>query len=457
MCLTAQPGISSPQLPLIILIPARLIFLDRETIGLPRRTPLLAALPSVSTPTRARTYVRIHNMGAVCSNASKTPRGSFVGNPNGGSNPQKSFAPSSPNATEVIVTTQMARSSSSSNGGEKPVFAVSHHAPASPSAPATSPVATTHTATMDPQTPPPEPAVRPSTTAAGAKPKKRVAIAVENISDASSIPTVPKDEATRTLILEATESNTLFEGLDLDTRLALIDVMSKKRVDAECDVIAQGAENDDARHFYVLEKGKCAIRVRRRDPVDGKPVMSDPERTLGSYASGDSFGELALLYGAPRAATIRATTDCELWALDRSHYMAIKRRFQERLSARKRELVDSVEPFRALSPEHKATIADALKCEVFDEGDVVITEGETGDRFYVVSSGEFNYISLVWAIGVLTACFVQLLQAKFPCMWAARTPRRLTSHTGNSPSSAPARASGKRRSSTTMFAARPSR
>jgi hypothetical protein len=69
-------------------------------------------------------------------------------------------------------------------------------------------------------------------------------------------PTVLKDEATRTLILEATESNTLFEGLDLDTRLALIDVMTKKRVDAESDVIAQGAENDDARHFYVLEKGQ---------------------------------------------------------------------------------------------------------------------------------------------------------------------------------------------------------
>ena len=394
-------------------------------------------------------------MGAVCSNASKTPRGSFVGNPKGGgSNPQKSFAPSSPDATEVIVTTQMARSSSSSaNGDEKPVFAVSHHAPASPSAPATSPVAATHTATMDdPQTPPPEPAVRASTTAAGAKPKKRVAIAVENISDASSIPTVLKDEATRTLILEATESNTLFEGLDLDTRLALIDVMTKKRVDAESDVIAQGAENDDARHFYVLEKGKCAIRVRRRDPVDGKPVMSDPERTLGSYASGDSFGELALLYGAPRAATIRATTDCELWALDRSHYMAIKRRFQERLSARKRELVDSVELFRALSPEHKATIADALKCEVFDEGDVVITEGETGDRFYVVSSGTFIFV--LWLFAYTNICF---LQAKFPCMWAARTPRRLKSHTGSSPSSAPARALGKRRSSTTTFAARPSR
>ena len=59
---------------------------------------------------------------------------------------------------------------------------------------------------------------------------------------------------------------------------------------------------------------------------------------------------------------------------------------------RKRELVDSVELFRALSPEHKATIADALKCEVFDEGDVVITEGETGDRFYVVSSGTFIFV-----------------------------------------------------------------
>ena len=50
-------------------------------------------------------------------------------------------------------------------------------------------------------------------------------------------------------------------------------------------------------------------------------MAQDAEATyLKTYVPGEAFGELALLYNAPRAATIVAKTACVLWQLDRNTF-----------------------------------------------------------------------------------------------------------------------------------------
>lgn len=44
---------------------------------------------------------------------------------------------------------------------------------------------------------------------------------------------------------------------------------------------------------------------------------------MTTIAEGGSFGELALIYGTPRAATVRAKTDVKLWGIDRDSYRRI--------------------------------------------------------------------------------------------------------------------------------------
>ena len=44
---------------------------------------------------------------------------------------------------------------------------------------------------------------------------------------------------------------------------------------------------------------------------------------MKEYKPGESFGELALLYNAPRAATIIAKDDVMLWSLDRATFKTI--------------------------------------------------------------------------------------------------------------------------------------
>ena len=61
------------------------------------------------------------------------------------------------------------------------------------------------------------------------------------------------------------------------------------------------------------------------------------------------FGELALLYSSPRAASVLAITDCKLWVMERMVYMAIKRTYQEQLADLKRKMVASVPILAVLS------------------------------------------------------------------------------------------------------------
>ncbi|VDP56075.1 unnamed protein product, partial [Schistosoma margrebowiei] len=42
-----------------------------------------------------------------------------------------------------------------------------------------------------------------------------------------------------------------------------------------------------------------------------------------TIGEGGSFGELALIYGTPRAATVRAKTEVKLWGIDRDSYRRI--------------------------------------------------------------------------------------------------------------------------------------
>lgn len=67
---------------------------------------------------------------------------------------------------------------------------------------------------------------------------------------------------------------------------------------------------------------------------------------------GGSFGELALIHGTPRAATVRAKTDVKLWGLDRDSYRRIlmgstirKRKMYEEFLSRVSILGKFADPF----------------------------------------------------------------------------------------------------------------
>jgi MFS family permease len=81
---------------------------------------------------------------------------------------------------------------------------------------------------------------------------------------------------------------------------ALVDV----RVEPADSVFQEGDLGD---RFYVIADGRAAVEI------GGERIT-----TLGS---GDFFGEIALLRGLPRTATVRAVTSLRLYALDRDTFV----------------------------------------------------------------------------------------------------------------------------------------
>ena len=78
-----------------------------------------------------------------------------------------------------------------------------------------------------------------------------------------------------------------------------------------------------ALHVYLYVYCSCTARV---------PVRANHWCAVCAAAHVySSFGELALLYSAPRAATVRSTMACKLWVMQRSVYLAIKRNFTHEL------------------------------------------------------------------------------------------------------------------------------
>ncbi|KAL2091581.1 hypothetical protein ACEWY4_013844 [Coilia grayii] len=184
----------------------------------------------------------------------------------------------------------------------------------------------------------------------------------------------PKSDQQRNRLQEACKDILLFKTLDPEQFSEVLDAMFEKLVKPEEHIIDQGADGDN---FYVIERGVYDIVVQK----DGLSIC------VGKYDNKGSFGELALMYNTPRAATIIAKQQGALWALGRAtfHRLIVKN------NAKKRRMyeafVESVPLLKSLELSERMKIVDVLGMKSFKDGELIIKQGDEADCFYIVESG----------------------------------------------------------------------
>ncbi|XP_067671089.1 cAMP-dependent protein kinase regulatory subunit isoform X1 [Haliotis asinina] len=182
---------------------------------------------------------------------------------------------------------------------------------------------------------------------------------------------VPKDYKTMAALSKAISKNVLFCHLDDNERSDIFDAMFPVHRHAGEVIIQQGDEGDN---FYVLDQGEVDIYV------NGEHVT-----TIGE---GGSFGELALIYGTPRAATVKAKSDVKLWGIDRDSYRRILMGSTIRKRKMYEEFLGKVSILENLDKWERLTVADALEPVMFEDGEEIVRQGEPGEDFFIILEGQ---------------------------------------------------------------------
>jgi len=155
-------------------------------------------------------------------------------------------------------------------------------------------------------------------------------------------------------------------------------------------IIKQG---DPAEYLYIIVKGQVDVFIHHKDQGEIK---------VDTLASGQYFGEMGLLEGGKRTATVKATPDSELivMQLDREAFLKLigdSDKSKEEMLHLMRQRAMNTNMTETLSIINPAQLADITAHnqtkQTYKPGEIIIKYGDLADAFYIITSGQAEVIN----------------------------------------------------------------
>ena len=125
--------------------------------------------------------------------------------------------------------------------------------------------------------------------------------------------------------------------------------------------------------FFIIHRGRVQVRID-----------SDIIKELGPL---DSFGDFALLYNAPRTASIFCIEDTVLWCIDRVEYKKQVQKLMDKEKIKNAEILSVCPIFKNLSTSQIETLGKELVLEKHSAGTLIFKEGDSCNAFYIINEG----------------------------------------------------------------------
>lgn len=160
----------------------------------------------------------------------------------------------------------------------------------------------------------------------------------------------------------------------------IAEVMALKSYQSGEKIVRQGDTGDC---FYMIATGRVLVTQQTAFSTSVVELVR-----LGPFKY---FGELALIEDAPRKATVAATTAVTCWTIDRHNFKhlfgSLHSAVNENISM---QVLKKVKLLETLSERHLAEIAKAFVNKEYAVGEAIIKQGDPGDAFYVLASGQVS-------------------------------------------------------------------
>jgi cAMP-dependent protein kinase regulator len=220
--------------------------------------------------------------------------------------------------------------------------------------------------------------------------KRRCSFSAESANDAEiknfKCPSFPKSPADKKKIGDALKANSKMQILGIDRCQPadfdeLVMAFKEGTVSQNQDVIKQGDQGDC---LYIVNEGDFDIFVARQND-DGS--FGAPSK-VATFGPGSLFGELSIMYSAPRAATVRCVSPAaKVWSLDRKSFQMMLKRCGVQMVEQYSGWLTEVDVLKCLNSHEISKLADACESELLDADTVIMQQGDEGDAFYILEEG----------------------------------------------------------------------
>jgi cGMP-dependent protein kinase len=99
------------------------------------------------------------------------------------------------------------------------------------------------------------------------------------------------------------------------------------------------------------------------------------------------FGELALLYNAPRSASIKCLVDSYFWVIDRTAFKNVVEEVTAKQFQENRTFLETAEIFSTMVENQKDSIAQAMISQKYNPGAELVSKGDQADSYFIIKEG----------------------------------------------------------------------